>query len=180
MAGYTSDEVQAAIDKFLLGAVSVPKTHLNSRDVVAARDDVYALLTTALLLRPNVYFYVIWLAKNKLEALRRAQKADLDILLDTTTNTSLTKQGRPVASTTELTNAHASLLNINAGMNAATGNRTKTRGPEVARIKQSIERFVSAALVPNVVDGVDVLQTAGEVRADIATRWAIILARDEG
>ena len=75
MAGYTSDEVQAAIDKFLLGAVSVPKTHLNSRDVVAARDDVYALLTTALLLRPNVYFYVIWLAKNKLEALRRAQKA---------------------------------------------------------------------------------------------------------
>ena len=65
MAGYTSEEVQAVIDSFLLGTVSTPSTSLNVRNTLSARDDIYALLTTTLLMRPDTYFYVILLAKNR-------------------------------------------------------------------------------------------------------------------
>lgn len=177
MAAYSSEEVQAAIDKFLLGAMSMPKTRLGSRDVLSARDDIYALLTTTLLLRPSSYFYVIWLAKNRLEALRLAQVTDLDYLLSASTRDALVRRGKPVESVTELVNAQASLLNINAGMNAASGSSSRNLGPEVDRFGRSIEKFITAALVPNVVSAGSPAETAGEARANISARWAAVLVR---
>lgn len=179
MPGYTSEEVQACIDKFLLGTVSTPQTNLGMRDVLTARDDIYGLLTTTLLLRPDSYFYIIWLAKNRLEALRRAQQADLDFLLEDTTSAALRRRGSPVENTTELTNAQAALLNINAGINAGTGSRTRSLGPEVDRFRKSIERFVTAALVPNVVEAGTPTETAGELQTLIASKWVEVTARHE-
>lgn len=177
MPGYSSEEVQAAIDKFLLGTVSMPRTNLGMREVLTARDDIYALLTTTLLLRPDSYFYVIFLAKNRLEALRRAQKADLDFILADSTVAALQRRGVPVTDTTELVNAQAALLNINAGINAATGNRTRNLGPEVDRFRKSLERFVTTSLVPNVVEAGVPTETAGELRARISSLWAGVVTR---
>lgn len=177
MPGYSSEEVQATIDKFLLGTVTTPRTNLGMRDVLSARDDIYALLTTTLLLRPDSYFYVIFLAKNRLEALRRQQQADLDFILADTTVAALQRRGTPVDNTTELTNAQAALVNMNAGINAATGNRTRNLGPEVDRFRRSIERFVTSSLVPNVVEGTTPTETAGELRAEITSRWAGVVER---
>lgn len=177
MPGYSSEEVQAAIDKFLLGTVSMPRTNLGMREVLSARDDIYALLTTTLLLRPDSYFYVVFLAKNRLEALRRAQQVDLDFLLADSTADALVRRGVPVTNTTELTNAQAALLNINAGINAATGNRTRSLGPEVDRFRRNLERFVTSSLVPNVVEAGVPTETAGELRERIATVWAGVVTR---
>ena len=78
MAGFTDDEVEQAVDQFLFTQVSVPQTKTGARDVLSARDSVYDLLTAALLLRPDSYFYVIFLAKNRLRALVTSQIAALD------------------------------------------------------------------------------------------------------
>ncbi len=179
MPGFTSAEVQAAVDKFLLGSVSVPITSLGSRDVMQARDDIYALLTTTLLLRPDSYFYTIFLAKNRLEALRRQQADALSFILDPANVAALNRRGTPVTSTTDLTNARASLLNMNAGLNQTGGVQTRNLGPEVSRFRSSIESFVTDQLRPNVVAGSTVTETAGELRAKIETLWKEVVARHD-
>jgi len=175
--GYSSDEVQAAIDKFLLGTVAMPQTTLGSREVLSARDDIYALLTATLLLRPDSYFYLILLARNRLEGLRRMQLAALDFLVAADTAAALQRRGKPVTNTTELTNAQAALLNMNAAINAGTGNRTRALGPEVDRFRRSVERFINAALAPNVVESGQVNETAGELRVTIRELWAEVVLR---
>jgi len=175
MPGYTSEEVQNSIDKFLLGQVSTPLTSLGARDVLRTREDIYALLTTTLLLKPESYFYVILLAKNRLEALRQQQVAALDFILSASTSDGLQRRGTPVTSTTELTNAQAALLNINASLNAKTNTRALT--PELNRFRSSIERFVTRALVPNVVDAGVPTETAGELRIKIKALWADVVTR---
>lgn len=174
MAGYTSEELQASIDQFLLSTVTTPKTNLGARDVLAARADIYALLTTTLLLRPDSYFYVIWLAKNQLEALRRQQAAALATILDPSTSASLRRRGKPVTSTAELTNAQAALLNVTAGINQGQGVQTRDLGPEVARFRGSIERFINTQIKSNVVSSGVPTETAGETRARIASSWATV------
>ncbi len=177
MPGYTSEEVQASIDQFLLGTVSTPRTNLGSRDVLSARDDIYALLTTTLLLRPDSYFYVIWLAKNRLEALRRQQASALAFLLDPTTVSALNRRGKPVTSTVELVNAQAALLNLNAGLNAGGSIQTRDLGPEVTRFRNNIERFIRGQLQPNVVEAGVPTETAGEIREKITSSWAEVKTR---
>ena len=179
MAGYTSEEVQAVIDSFLLGTVSTPSTSLNVRNTLSARDDIYALLTTTLLMRPDSYFYVILLAKNRLESLRRQQLVDLNFLLDPNTSDALVRRGQPVTSTTELTNAQAALLNINAAVNTVAGPQTRSLGPEVDRFRASVSNFVSSQLARNVVVNGTVSETAGEIRARISTFWPGVLARHQ-
>jgi len=174
MAGYTSEELQASIDQFLLSTVTTPKTNLGARDVLAARADIYALLTTTLLLRPDSYFYVIWLAKNQLEALRRQQAAALATILDPSTLASLRRRGKPVTSTAELTNAQAALVNVTAGINQGQGVQTRDLGPEVTRFRNSIESFINTQLKKNVVSNGVPTETAGETQARIATSWATV------
>lgn len=177
MPGYTSEEVQASVNRFLLGAVSTLRTSLGSRDVLTARDDIYALLTTTLLLKPDSYFYVIWLAKNRLEALRRKQAEALDFILDSSTVAALGRRGKPVTSTVELTNASAALLNLNAGLNQGEGVQTRELGPEVTRFRNSIERFIRGQLQDNVVESGVPTETAGEIRDRITSSWADVKAR---
>lgn len=179
MPGYTSEEVQASVNKFLLGTVTTPRTSLGARDVLSARDDIYALLTTTLLLKPDSYFYVIWLAKNRLEALRRKQVAALSFILNASTVSALGRRGKPVTSTTELTNAQAALLNMNAGLNSGQGVSTRDLGPEVSRFRNSIERFIRGELVDNVVEAGVPTETAGEIRARISTSWADVKSRHQ-
>ncbi len=179
MPGYTSEEVQAAIDRFLLGTVATPRTNLGARDVLATRDDIFALLTTTLLLRPDSYFYVIWLAKNRLEALRRQQVTALSFILDDSTVSALSRRGKPVRSTAELVNAQAALLNLNAGLNQGAGVSTRELGPEVQRFRNNIDRFIRSELQDNVVEDGVPTETAGETRAKIAEVWAGVKARHE-
>jgi len=180
MAGYTSEEKQAVIDRFLLGRVSTPRTSLGARDVLTAREDVYSLLTTTLLLKPDSYFYAVWLAKNRLEALRRKQVAALEYILADSTKAALGRRGRAVKNTAELTNAQAALLNLNSSLNSGTlGSSSRELGPEVSRFRRSIERFVRDELQNNVVEDGEITETADEVRSRIRSLWTDCQARHE-
>jgi hypothetical protein len=174
MAGFTDEEVQATVDRLLLTRVSVPRLKTGSRDVLALRSTVFDLLTTALLLRPDSYFYLVWLAKNRLRRLVSAQEEAL-VQIAAQWAQRVSAPAKAVGSTAELVNAQAALLELDAGR--ATGARGGTN-PAVARFRRSVERFISSELTKNVVFKGEVVETADEARAHISAAWAKFRERD--
>lgn len=175
MAGFSDEELQASIDRFLERQLAVPTTSSGSRDVVALRDSIFAMLTAALLLRPDSYFYVLYLAKNKLQALVIDQLADLQDIIEAAPNS--TRQAKPIGSTADLVAARAATLELGAGLNTRRGGVRGSIGPAVERFRRSISRFVSTELTKNVVDGSDVIETGPEIRTTIGTAWARCVER---
>jgi hypothetical protein len=170
MAGFTDEEIQAAVDRFLYKQVTVTQLKTGARDVITARDRVYDLLTTALLLRPDAYFYVIYLAKNRLSALLSKQIAALDEIIAAGPNT--TRAAAPIKTTAELANAQAALLDLTAGLNTRTTGIRGSIGPAVERFRRSVSSFVSSELTKNVVVAGSVTSTGPELRAKVAKLWA--------
>ena len=167
MAGFTTEEVQTKINQFLRTTITVGRTRIGSRDVLALRDEAYDLLTTSLLLRPDSFFYIVSRTVNRFEALRRKQAADIQSII--TALAGVTRRGVPIESTAELVNAQAALLEINAGLNTrATGSGVRgSIGPGVERFQRSTERFLRSELVPNIVDSGSIVETADELRTTI-------------
>ena len=175
MAGFTNDEIDEAVDRYLTKQVSVSVTKTGSRDIRGARDLVYDLITSAILLRPDSFFYVVWLATNKLQSLVREQVSDL-VELDTMAP-QLTRLAKKIRSTTELTNAKAAILEVNAGMNARRQGVRGSIGPAVTRFRRSVTRFIDDELTKNVLVGSTVTETGDELRAKLSTLWARVVDR---
>jgi hypothetical protein len=177
MVGFTSDEVQEAVNRFLFREVSVPRLKTGARDTLAIRDVIYDLVTTTLLLRTDSYFYLVYLAKNALRALVAQQIADLSQLDADAPNAS--RPAQLIDSTTDLTNAQAAILNVNAGLNSRRSGQgvRGSIGPAVDRFRRSVARFVSTELSKNVVSGTEIVETGEEVQAAIETTFAAITAR---
>jgi hypothetical protein len=177
MSGFTAEELRTAIDKFLLSnGVSVPRRAVTgSRDVTAIKTVVYELLTTALLLRPESFFYLSWLASNRIRALVSQQIEDIEALLVDAEGVS--RPSRKIESTAELTNATAALLNINGALNEGTNGTVKALGPEVDRFQATIDKFARRELAKNVVVAGIIQPTAEELRKQVLERWAGTYAR---
>lgn len=175
MAGFSDEEIAAAVDRFLLKQVTVPTLKTGARDILTARDRVYDLLTTALLLRPDSYFYVIYLARNRLMALVSQQIAALDTIIAAAPNT--TRAAKLINSTTDLAAAQAALLDLSAGLNTRSTGVRGSIGPAVDRFRRSISSFVSGELTKNVVVSGQVTETGPELRSTIASAWADIVGR---
>jgi hypothetical protein len=177
--GFSSEEIQEQIERFLTTQVESAKTKLGLRDTIAMRDSVYDLLTTSLLLRPDSFFYIVWLATNRLEGVRSLQTTDVDAILEQAGF--LDFRTKPIESTTELVNAQAAVLELNAGLNSRrTGQGVRgSIGPAVDRFRKSTERFVQDELEGNVVRDGTVTETPEEIRADLTTRLSEILSRHD-
>ncbi len=177
MAGFTDEEVQASINKFLFTELAVDRLGTGARNVVALRDGVFDLITTALLLRPDSYFYVVYLAKNKLRYLVDQQISALDDIEEAGPNT--TRAQKRVESTSELSNAKASILELNAGLNARSTGIRGSLGPAIDRFRRSVSRFITTELTKNVVESGEVVETGPELRNKISTIWADAKARHD-
>lgn len=175
MAGFTNAEVQASIDRFLLTQVKVDRLRTGSRDVVGLRNAVYDLLATTLLLRPDAYFYVVYLAKNRLRSLLDQQLEDLDTISVAGPNT--TRPEKKITSTAELVNAKAATLELNAGLNARSTGVSGSIGPAVDRFRRSVSRFVGSELTKNVVEAGVVVETGPELRNTVSEAWARAVER---
>jgi hypothetical protein len=175
VAGFTDEEVAAAVDRFLLKQLEVPQLKTGARDVLTLRDRVYDLLSTALLLRPDSYFYVIYLARNRLLALVNQQIAAIDAITAAGPNT--TRSAKKIKSTTDLAAAQAALLDLNAGLNARNTGVRGSIGPAVDRFRKSISSFVSSELTKNVVVSGQVTETGPELRTLVAQTWAQAVER---
>lgn len=179
MPGFSSEEVQASINRFLTTQIESTKTRLGLRDTLAMRNAAYDILTTSLLLRPDSYFYLVWLTTNRLRALITANQADIASIDEQAQN--LAFRTKPIASTTELTNARAAVLELNAGLSSRRGNQgiAGSIGPAVDRFRRSTERFIRSELTKNVVRSGTVVETPEEIRANLRTLLANVLERHE-
>jgi hypothetical protein len=179
MSGFSSEEVQAQVERFLTTQVASTKNKLELRDTLAMRDAVYDMLSTSLLLRPDSYFYLVWLASNRLENLRAQQAEDVETIQEL--SGFLDFRTQRIGSTAELVNAQAAVLELNAGLNARrTGQGIQGAiGPAVDRFQRSTDRFIRAELEPNVVRSGTVTETPEEIRAVIRDRLQQVLERHE-
>lgn len=166
---YTTDEIQALVDSYLLTKVEVPRYDSGLRNTLAIRDAVFDLLTAALLLKPEAFFYIVWLAKNRLVGGLDKEIAKLSQLMDWASSL----DDRPVykvETTTDLVRAEAALLELNGVLNS-TANLKNAAVPAVQKFRSAIESFARTELQKNVVDGGDVVETPDELRAKIYTQW---------
>lgn len=178
MPGFTSEEVQTAVDRFLLKQVAVSRLPVTgARDVLAVRDRIYDLLTTTLLLRTDSIFYLVWLGKNRLRRLVQQQISAVQEIDSWASGVS--RASKRIDSTAELVNAQAAVTNLNAGLNARTSGVRGSIGPAVERFRSSIDRFVRTELTKNVVVSGVVTETAEELRARVASEWAQALERHD-
>lgn len=169
MPGFTDEEVQDVVDRFLLKRVEVPRLKTGARAVLVVKDRVFDLLTTALLLRPDAYFYLVRLAANRLSAEVTRQLEALDVIREVAPLAS--RPSKLVDSTTDLANAQAAILDLNAGLGARTSGIRGSIGPAVDRFRRSVSRFVSTELTKNVVSGSSVVETGEELREKIKQAW---------
>lgn len=177
MAGFTDEEVATAVDRFLLKQLEVPVLKTGARDVITLRDRVYDLLTTALLLRPDAYFYVVYLARNRLLGLVAQQIAALNSISEAGPNT--TRPVKKIKSTTDLSSAQASLLELSAGLTQRSTGVRGSIGPAVDRFRRSISSFVDTELTKNILVNNAVTETGPELRKGISTIWSEAVSRHE-
>jgi hypothetical protein len=172
---YTSEEIQTKIDQFLRTSIQVDRTRLGTRDILTMRNEIYDLLTTSILLRPDSFFYIVRLTVNRLEALRRQQATDVTDILESLVG--INRRSTPIENTAELSNARAALLGINAGLNARQSGISGALGPGVEKFRNAVERFIDTELADNVIVAGDPTETGDELRVRIQTLWSEALSR---
>lgn len=175
---FTAAELQAAVDELLLSSgVSMPRLPVTgARDIVATKNQSFDLLATALLFKPESFFYVVWLATNASARLLRLQLADLAEVLEA--GAGVSRSTPAITSTAELVNAQAALLNFRGALNSGTSISTGLP-QEVDRFRRAIESFLRSQVAPGTVVGGDVLPTAEEQRERVAALWRQISVRDD-
>lgn len=170
MAGFTDEEMKASVDQFLLRQLSVSQLTTGARDVRVLRSVVYDLVSTALLLRPDSLFYIVWLASNKLKSLVIRQIAVCDTLAEYGPDT--TRPSQNINDVAELTNARAALLEMNSGLNTRGTGVSGSMGPAIDRFRRSISNFLNTEITKNVVVNGLATETAEGLRTKIAEIWA--------
>lgn len=166
---YTDAELEAAIERYLIAEISTPTLRSGAKDIVSAKRQVYDLIAAALLLNPDSYFYVIWLATNRLRGLVSNQFGMVSAIIEEAPGVS--RPATAITSTADLANANAALVDLTGAMNSRSTGLHGSIGPTLDRFNQSIDAFTSTELAKNVVQGGDITKTAAESKVDIATRW---------
>jgi hypothetical protein len=174
---FTDEEYEAAVLRYLTSEVTTTRSEAGTRDVVAAKTQVYEIISAAFLLRPAALFAVCWMASNNLRALVIEQLADMQAILEAAPRVS--KTSLKVESTTDLHNAEASLLTLTSAFSARSRGVAGGIGPAIQRFSSSIERFMRGELAKNTVEGDDIVRTPEELRVEVAARWKTARARHE-
>lgn len=167
---YSDEEIQALVDQFLFAPVSVPRLQGGARDVLAARDAVFDLLTATLLLKPDAYYYFVLLARNALLGYLQRELAAVEEILAAGPN--LARQTFPIEDTTALAAAQAALLELNGALSGASAGLRGTTAPAVKKFSDSVLSFAHTQLAPNAISGGSVVETPAELRAKIRSSWS--------
>jgi hypothetical protein len=167
---YTDDELEAAVLSFLTSDVTLSRSEQGTRDTAAVKTQVYELISSAFMLRPDALFSVCWLASNSLRALITQQLSDMQAVLAAAPRVS--SVSAQISSVTDLRNAEASLLTLTAAFAARSSGVSGSIGPAIQRFSASVGSFMKNELAKNTVSGGDVTETPEELQARIATLWA--------
>lgn len=165
----SDEELEASVSELLLGELKSSYVRGGSLDVSASHDHLMGFVSSVFLLEPDAYWYLLWLAKNRVRGLVQEQ-------LDRTTRVLDAAQyaGRPyrnIRSVADLISSTAALQEISTGL-ISRRVRNGTSSP-LQRFDAAITRFLSQYISPNIVTRAgDVVSTAAETADSVALEWA--------
>jgi hypothetical protein len=166
MPGFSDDEINSAVSKFVRSDVKVIKDPLGPTDLGSKFDETIQFLSSTLTFDPNAVFYLVFLATNKLnQSVLQALAYAEDIQ---TALAELTKRTSPVKRTSLLGDAAAALLTVDsiATQNSAISN------PAFERYLKSVDAFRDASLTPNIKDAGQIVRPPQQART--AARESLI------
>lgn len=169
---YTESEIQQSISRYLQTSVELTHTPRGTRDVVRLHDEVFGLLVSALLLRPDSIFYALQLTSNRVEAMLSEQVSDLNTIQDLLPRTADAE--RRLDSVSGLVSAESAAISLGSGLRQR-GLRSGV-GPASKRFDQASTRVLED-LRSAVVRGGQVVRTPGEARDRIRVLHQDVLRR---
>lgn len=147
MAGYSSDEITAAVSSLVKSTVTTKRDALGPVDVKAKFDEVIELVSSTLIFDPNAIFYLLYLVTNRLNV--SVQQA-IGYVSDLETAISeMAKTTQPITKTSLLGDAAAALTEVDAVL--STDSSIKQSAYD--RFVTSVDAFRDASLKPNIVQG---------------------------
>jgi hypothetical protein len=165
MSGYTSEEVQAAVERLVLSTIRRPHDTLGVRRTDVTFSDVQQAAAGVFILYPNSPFYVLFLGTRRLNDLIEAESVAIDSLI-----ASLQAMGRnvlPVNDVSTLFNAQAALQELGSAASKRAGVYADiTKTPAYQRYSDNVSRFLGAA-GQAVKEAGNIVQTPQEARAAI-------------
>lgn len=162
---FSSDDIQASIEKLVLSSIRRPFDTLGTRRVDISFNDVQEAAAGVFLLVTSAPFYVAFLGAQHLLELIKIESVIVGNLL-----AAINATGRkvfPIKDLTPLSNASAALFELEA----AVGRRSQSfksieTVPAYQRFKDNLDQFLSTAGA-NVKANGDIVQTPQEARAAI-------------
>lgn len=144
MANYTSEEVQAAVEKIVRSTVRHPTGILGERQINVAFSDLQEAAAGVYILYFNAPFYTLLLGARRLIDLVKAQASTAASLIDAvaTTNRLVT----PVSDLSPLANARSALLELEAAVSSrAQSFQDIQKVPAFRRYAQNVSQFLQTA-----------------------------------
>jgi hypothetical protein len=162
---FTTEEVQAAVDRLVNTSIRRPYGALGNRQLDLPFADYQNAAACVFLLAPRAPFYVLYLASLQVNAAIRTEALLVDQLLAAVS--SLGRQVFPVTDLSPLANAGAALEDLGAAALARKSSFGDVgRVPAFQRFKQNVDAFLQKA-GSNVKLNGELVQTPQQARGDL-------------
>ena len=159
MSNYTSEEVQAAVEKIVRSSVRHPTGILGERQIETAFSDLQEAAAGVYILYFNAPFYTLFLGARRLLDLVTSQANTALALIDAVSTTN--RLTTPVSDLSPLANARAALLELEAAVTGRTqGFENIQKVPAFRRYAQNLNSFLDT-VGPNIKAPVPVSPSAG-------------------
>jgi hypothetical protein len=144
MANFTQEEIDAAVKKFIRTDVRTTRDPLGPRDADQVFAEVIEFVSSGLVFDTNSIFYLIYLAKNRVN---QDLNSALSVLEDL--EQAINEVGRyttKVTRTSLLSDAASALLEADR----LISQKKTIASPQFARYENALDQFVEASLAPNI------------------------------
>jgi hypothetical protein len=185
MPGYTSDEIQAVVERLVLSTIRRPYDTLGVRRTDISFSDIQEAAAGVFILYPNAPFYVLFLGAQRLNDTITAEAAIVEALLDAIEATGLNVL--PIEDVSTLFNAQAALQELGGASGGRAGIFNDiTKAPAFQRFSDNVDRFLSGPGA-NTKNAGTIVQTPQQARSvipgllrQLQDIHALLLARVEG
>lgn len=163
MAGYTSDEIEASVSRFVKAEISDERDELGPDKQDVKFSEVIELISSTLIFDPNAIFYVIFLATNRLNKNVEQSIAYVEDVLDAITE--MSHRTTEITRTSLLGDAAAALLEVDTILTE----RDAVSNNAFNRYLSSLNSFITVSLRPNIKSGTDIIRPPQQARVEART-----------
>ena len=162
MSGYSSDEIESAVSRLVKSSFTTRRDPLGPTDIGAAFADVLQLLSSTFLFDPTAFFYLIYLATNKLNKSVQNTIDNLDDLLEAVDETFY--RTKAVEHSSLLGDASNALADVDSILTA----NGSVSSQAFLRYSNAVSKFTEKDLAPNVKHSSQIVRPAPLAKSDAA------------